>query len=301
MRGIFTTGSAYWARYLAERLNSNGYVASSVGLHPFQLCRIFSDPSRNVLAIGLGGDLTLKKGAIWAILAIWWLLRRRPGSITLYWIGGDVVTAKLGVSRSLRVLWTAMEVKHIAGAPWFADELADVELKVTSVLFPYNTDLAKSMRSEVVKERGRPSVLCYLLPSAWENLNGSRMLRLAALTPNSDWTVMGMLKRDVPANEVIPDNVNFIGWVNNPLDVLAANEILIRLASHDAYSGMVRDAQAMGKIVLYNMPVHGVVDTTGMIDETIAAILIGGVRQSSHGLSLPQFSEQIKLLADAVG
>lgn len=300
MKAIFTTGSSYWANYLARHLNEISHRATSVGLHPFHLCRIFGDFSRHILVVGIGGDLTAKKSIIWTMLAMWWLAHRRRGSITLYWIGGDVVTATLGVSPLLRRLWAVMGVKHIAGAPWFVEELAEAGVDARYVLFPYDTSAATAMRASSGSESERLSVLCYLLPSAWGNLSGRRIMRLATLTPNSDWTAMGMGKGDVPHGEEVPANVKFIGWVDNPLEVLAANDVFIRLVAHDAYSGMVRDAQAMGKLVIYNMPVRGVVDPTGMDDETLASALTGEASTNVSGLTLPDFSEQVKSLSNAI-
>ncbi|WDR07285.1 hypothetical protein PSQ90_07660 [Devosia rhodophyticola] len=304
MRDVFIVGSQYWAGYLAAQLSARGYGADQVAHRPLQMCRIFFQPSRNVLVVGLGGDLTFKKFMIWAVVTLHWVLHRRDGGIILYWIGGDVVAAKHGSSRSLRQLWAFTRARHIAGAPWFVDELRALGVNASPVLFPYNTSIAASMRSSSVRENDQTTVCCYLLPSTWESQYGARLMRLASLLPDTSWTIMGMTQEQVPVNEVVPDNVEFLGWVGNPLEILAANDVYVRLVSHDAYSGMVRDAQAMAKTVLYNMPVQGVVDTTGMDDKAIATFIRNHsceTNQRSEGMSLPPFHDQIQVLAEAVG
>lgn len=261
-------------------------------------------PGRSILVLGLGGDLTPKKFIIWAAITFHWMLHGRVGCITLYWIGGDVVAAKGGISPFLRRLWSIIGVRHIAGAPWFVDELCAADVSVSPVLFPYDTSAASSLGRNAVRTQDRTGVTCYLRPSTWESQYGARMMQLASMLPETRWTVIGMTRDEVPEDQAVPTNVDFLGWVDDPLHILASNDVLIRLASHDAYSGMVRDAQAMGKRVLYNMPIQGAVDIAAMENEAIANMIqidYDVPERSSEGLFLPSFNEQIQLLIKSLG
>lgn len=301
MKSVFTIGSQYWAKYISDLLNTHGITSECTPHRPLPLLGTIFKPGRSILVIGLGGDLTPKKFIIWAAVTLHWLLHGRVGSVTLYWIGGDVVAAKGGISPFLHRLWSIIGVRHIAGAPWFVDELCAANVSASPVLFPYDTSAAASLGREAVRKKDRTGVTCYLRPSTWESQYGARMMQLALMLPETRWTVVGMARDEVPEGQAVPTNVEFLGWVDNPLHILAANDVLIRLASHDAYSGMVRDAQAMGKRVLYNMPVQGAVDISAMDNEAIANLIQADhdlTEQNHRGLPLPHFDDQIRLLVN---
>jgi hypothetical protein len=189
-------------------------------------------------------------------------------------------------------------------------ELKQANVEAEPVTFPYDTTAAR--QSEVKKRGDRLQLLSYLRAASWQNLKGSRILRIASLAADCDWKVVGMDRDEVPAGEVVPSNLEFLGWVSDPLLHLEQCDIFIRLVGHDAYSGMVRDAQAMGKTVIYSMPVDDVICVSGMTDDAIVNILhdIGSGRggllnERADGpeggrLVLSTFGEQIRRLADVV-
>lgn len=202
------------------------------------------------------------------------------------------------------MLLSRVGAKHICGAPWFKEMLEERGIPAEPVLFPYDTSAAESYPQPPLPQK--PYRICtYLSRGSWENSHGSQILELAALTPFAEWTVFGMGSDDLPGGSAAPGNMKFLGWVKDTLAVMAQNHALIRWVGHDAYSGTVRDAQAMGKTVLYSKQVNGIVPIAGKTVGEVASIIeylaSGGALGKADGFSLPPFRMQITALREAVG
>lgn len=85
----------------------------------------------------------------------------------------------------------------------------------------------------------------YLNAGGWDNLGGPVILDLALKTPEVEWTVFGMKADEIPGELALPSNIRFLVWVTDPLAVLAQNHLFVQLVEHYAYSGTVREAQAI--------------------------------------------------------
>jgi hypothetical protein len=273
------------------------------------LLRIFSDRSATLLAVGYGTQLSPKRTLIWMLVVLWWLLHRRRESLVLYWIGTDVTRAREG-SKMLRRILKWVGTKHICGAPWFVDTLRQSGISAQPVLFPYDTGPAQELaQSQPCSDKLRIST--YLTRGGWSNMNGPRILDLAENTPWAKWQVVGMKASDIPDARQPPSNMDFLGWVSDPLSALAASHIFVRIVDHDAYSGMVRDAQAMGRIVLYSKPVKGTIDVFGKSVFEVVEILVGlsvVLGKGGHLVpsecvwaDLPSIRQQIVSLIDVLG
>lgn len=271
------------------------------------MLKIFPNRGAKLLMVGYGTRFSPKRAAIWLIVFTWWLSHRRKPSVFVYWIGTDVACSGIGSgSRLLVWLLARMHARHLCGAPWFVETLSACGINAQPVLFPYDTAAALDL-AENVPDPKPFRILVYLTPGSWENMNGTTLLRLARQTPDLEWSVIGMQCSQIPGGQLSPSNMRFLGWVESPLTVLSASHAFIRIADHDAYSGMVRDAQAMGKIVLYSKPVDGVIDISGKSDIEVADILIrisrgegvvASMEADDH--SLPPFKDQVKNLIKAL-
>lgn len=311
MTKLLLLGSPYWCRYLCTHLAREGVAAHHIRHRPGDLLRLLFHRNATVLAVGFGASLSFKRAVIWFIVLLWWLLNRRKGSIVQYWIGSDVARAQeVGVSKAMSHLLSWIGARHICGAPWFAEQLRRAGINAKPVLFPYDTDQAAAQPS-TAPESPPLRALAYLTPGSWRNMNGNRILELAKLTPDTQWHVVGMNDNDLPGHETPPPNVRFLGWVEDPLAVMASCHVFVRLANHDAYSGMVRDAQTMGKTVLYTKPVEGCINVAGKTTGEIAEILTSIISKLTYSSgrevefrlnsrALPTFKKQLATLVGAL-
>ncbi len=308
MKSLFLLGSPYWCRYLETQFRKEGVEAQYIPHR--SILRVFSNCDANLLLVGYGTRFSLKRVVIWLVIFTWWLARRRRENIFVYWIGTDAACPGTGSGGRLLVwLLNRVHARHLCGAPWFVEALLAHGIRAQPVLFPYDTSSALALaeyRPDPIPFR----VLVYLTRGSWENMNGAKLLELARQTPELEWSVIGMLCSQVPEEQHIPPNMRFLGWVEDPLAVMSLSHVFIRLVDHDAYSGMVRDAQAMGKIVLYSKPLDGVIDISGKPIPEMADILVRiskGERDGQIDASikaaenpLPLFSDQVKNLIRAL-
>lgn len=307
MRKLLITGSPYWSRYLRNLLVKEGVEARHVSHRG--LGRIFSDRSATLLAVGYGTELSPKRILIWVLIIFWWLLHRRRGSVVLYWIGTDVTRAQAG-SKLLRRILEWIGAKHICGAPWFVDALRQAGISAQSILFPYDTGPARKLA------QSRPGadtlrISTYLTHGGWSNMNGFHILNLGENTPWAKWQVVGMKASDIPDSRQPPSNMDFLGWVSDPLSTLAASHVFVRIVDHDAYSGMVRDAQAMGRTVLYSKSVEGTIDVSGKslleVVDILTVLKESLVRNGHHvssekaSINLPPIGQQAIALINVLG
>lgn len=311
MTKLLLLGSPYWCRYLCTHLAREGVDARHIAHRPEDLLRLFFHRKATILAVGFGASLSFKRAIIWLIVLLWWLLHRRKESIVQYWIGSDVARAQEGgVNKAMFDLLSRMGARHICGAPWFVEQLRRAGIDAEPVLFPYDTGEAADHPS-TAPEPPPLRALAYLTPGSWQNMNGNRILELAKLAPDIQWDVVGMNDKDLPGQQTPPLNMRFLGWVDDPLAVMASCHVFVRLANHDAYSGMVRDAQTMGKAVLYTKPVEGCINVAGKTTGEIAEILISTISELTYSSDsdaefrpnlgvLPTFKQQLATLVGAL-
>lgn len=303
MRRVFVLGNRYWSRHITKLLIEQGVPAEYVDRKPQHLWRIFSDLDARLLLVGLGGPPGKERFGIWAFVLSWWALHRRRDSIIVYWIGTDVLGSLTARGQALMDKMIRLTgAKHIAGAPWFSESLARRGLAVETVLFPYDTARAVAYPQPFLA--AEPYRICtYLAPAGWANAHGDETLAVARMTPSVQWTVMGMSADQAPG-ESIPQNMTFLGWVDDPLKVISESHALIRWVDHDAYSGVVREAQAMGKTVLYSLQVKGIVSIAGMEPEQVAdqinRVATGTRIETDQGYEITPYEAQIRQLAEIV-
>lgn len=310
MRRVFFLGSSFWRVYLVERMRSSNSICAQEADWGSResLKKLFKRRGTTAVVVGLGANISLKRIAIWTMLALFWLRGAGSNRLIFYWIGTDVLSLKRNRFSWLYARLTRMlKVQHICGAPWFVEELAENGIESESVLFPYDTEPAAMLSSR--RPVSKPFKICvYLKAGGWDKLHGHRTLGIAAQTLDVQWVVMGMAANDLPATEKLPSNVTFTGWVSDPLAVQAECHAMFRLVEHDAFCGVVRDALAMGKVVLYSLPVSGVINIGAMADSEIAAVIndLASDRRPScendkiEAIALPPYIEQISRLQRAL-
>lgn len=307
-RKVYLTGMGFWANYLADKLRVHeNFDAKAVKfINPSEAIELIADKGAALLVIGLGARLSIKRIYLWSIIALFALRDRKRNRVIFYWVGGDNLTLRQGSSMYVS-FWRWIGVDHICGAPWFVEDLRAKGIPATAVLFPYDTEPAE--RQPCTPKGNDPFKVCsYLSPMGWEELCGDATLRIAEMTPRVQWDIMGMNAVDVPTNVSVSENVRFLGWVSNPLEVQNACNAFFRMVEYDGLSGAVRDAIAMRKIVFYSIPVSGAINIAGMSEVDIASRIDElGLSPNSHrelsgdqqpGISLPSFASQIRKLAD---
>jgi hypothetical protein len=290
---IAVTGSEKWAEYLARTLGARDIDARFV--HRKSLSELFEMLQWRpdvILIPGMAGSLTIRRLALWFVLGIGRLLT--GSKVIVYWIGSDVST--LSPNGAWRAIFRLIGAKHICGAPWFVQELHAKGIEAVSTIFPYDTSRASEHAHRTLAPKPY-RVLLYLSVGGWENVHGDEMLELAKSLPEIGFSVIGISHNEIPGQKVPPANVSLLGWVGDPCEILADHHAFLRWIDHDAYSGMVRDGLAMGKTVLYSLPVNSVVyaETFEQFRSALAQLSQGqAVEVLTNGYDLPPYDQQVE-------
>ncbi len=239
---VLYLGSPYWCQYLAGLFNDCQFLHAYTWKNAY---RWIISRNKSVCLVGLGAPDTYKRflyhGMVFLLEEVG-IIRKR----VIYWIGSDV-TRLTGNSRFVA------GCLNVAGSSWLANEVCELGYDCQEKLFPVK--LPENDEFSFPKTR-RLQVLCYI-PEAHHELHGSSEIRiLAEHFADVDFTVVGGAGRWWPNS---PENIRFLGWVDDLADFLAGAHVVLRRTSHDSLSAFVREALVAGRHVIFTYDTPGAI------------------------------------------
>lgn len=179
--------------------------------------------------------------------ALNWALRWNK-KLILYWQGTDVIIAlkdqKNGTIDRRYIDCAA----HIVVAPWFVEELKEINVASEYVPFSYVDSIGNDQAYEEFR------VLTYLAKGVEEFYGWEYIRSLALARPDLKITVVGSECEGLD----VPENIDLLGWVNSEkmLELFRSHAVMVRLTEHDGKSFSVAQALASGCEVIwtYNYP-----------------------------------------------
>lgn len=186
--------------------------------------------------------------------------------VVLHWLGTDVTDALRYFQAHPNHTSLLRRMTHWTFSPWLAEELSVLGVKAHFMPFP-QAKAARGLQSAPPPLPERFSVVTYIRDERPLFYGWQKVLALAHVFPDIPVQVLGT--RGQFATET-PPNVEFCGWIDDPLPVLETNTVLVRMTEHDGLSGLVVEALALGRHVVwtYHLPgVHQVRDEAQLIAE----------------------------------
>lgn len=189
--------------------------------------------------------------------------------VVLHWLGTDVTDALRYFQAHPHQVALLRRMTHWTFSPWLKDELSTLGLEACFMPFPQVKAL-RALQNPPPPLPERFGLVTYIRDERPEFYGWEKILTLARSFPEIPIRVLGTrgeFAADVPAN------VEFCGWIEDPLPVLEAATVLVRVPEHDGLSGLVVEALALGRHVVwtYHLPgVHQVHDEAELIAEVQA-------------------------------
>lgn len=239
---VLFLGSPFWCRYLTELLNEHQLLRAYTWKNTLGW---ITSRNKSVCLVGLGAPDTYKR-FLYHLLAY---LMQKAGVIrkrVLYWIGSDV----MGLKARSRFVAGCL---NIAGSSWLAEEVRGNGFCCEERLFPVELAVSDALP---LPESKRLQVLCYV-PDAHHDLHGSPEVRaLVEHFSGVQFTVIGGDGKWWPDS---PDNIRFMGWVDDPIGYITGAHIVLRRTAHDSLSAFVREGLVAGRHVIFTYDVPGVI------------------------------------------
>ena len=239
---VLFLGSAFWCRYLARLLNEHHCLRAFTAKDTL---RWIKAKNKRICLVGLGAPDSFKR-FLYHLAAY---LMQRVGIAkkrVVYWIGSDV----LKLTPDARFIAGCV---NIAGSSWLAEEVRAKGYRCEECLFPVELPVSDVLP---FPDRSRLQVFCYV-PDAHHDLHGSSEVRAAVETfSNIDFVVIGGSGTWWPGH---PDNIHFLGWVDDTSTHLAETHVVLRRTSHDSLSAFVREGLIAGRHVIFTYDYPGVI------------------------------------------
>ncbi len=247
---VAIVGQRFWCAHLEAVIqrHGNGMIEPTV-VEQLSLASLESLRTADLLLrVGFRPGAPTIRGR--AFDAFWFLTRMLNPSarVLFYWIGTDVLNAVSDhdMGRHTAAFRQASAAEHLAGAPWFVEELRACGLVAKSLPFPSGSGV-----NGPVPEMPRDfSVLTYIPDNRFEFYGGPECLAAARALPSVQFKVVGGSGSWVKGG--LPENVVFHGWVNGMEAMYANASVVVRLVKHDGIGGTIRESLAMGRHAIYS-------------------------------------------------
>jgi hypothetical protein len=134
---------------------------------------------------------------------------------------------------------------HFYDAPWFKQELLPLNILAEQVHFKYAMpNLTNRTKYKSIK------VLTYIGQNRADFYGLSTIIAAATVLPEIEFNIMGMSSTP----QVLPPNVNVLGWVSQERVALLLTEcaIFARVIEHDGFSVSVMEALSFGAEVIWS-------------------------------------------------
>ena len=170
--------------------------------------------------------------------------------VVWHWIGSDVLRyikqlQVLNWRERIMVFLARTSKIHLSDSPELAEELQTLGIQAKMIrLLPEKIDVEMVPLPETV------TVLSYWSDGHKLFYGGDIVLQLAQDFPEIEFIILGATQDDTPE----PNNVKFLGRLEDIEPVYARSSVLIRLPAHDSLSAMVLEMLARGRYIIYNKP-----------------------------------------------
>ncbi len=248
---VLVTGEPYFVRPLQRQLPTRS-------LHAVYLPDL-KRASRWYRALRLGWELC--RADVWyqvqGCAGRGWsceLALRLGVPVILHWLGTDVTDAVRYFRAHPDHVALLHRMTHWVVSPWLQDELAALGVQAQFVPFPQEK-VARYLQQLPPPLPDRFSIITYIRDQRPAFYGWEKVLSLARHWPDIPVRVLGTegcFAVDVPAN------VRFLGWQEDPYLFLCDSTVLVRMTEHDGYSGMVLEALALGRHVVWTYALPGV-------------------------------------------
>lgn len=179
--------------------------------------------------------------------------RLRPSRCDVYyWIGTDVMrTLEAAEAGTLpeRSRTRITEAVNLAVAPHLVVELASAGISAESVPFPAG---ALDIPRDVPPLPARMTVISYVPDTRQEFYGLPALLEAAETLPEILFRFFRGAGEGVPD---LPDNVEFLGYVDDMHEVYAESSVVVRLVEHDGDSSVIAEGLLYARPVVYSFEV----------------------------------------------
>jgi hypothetical protein len=240
-------GQPFWVQRLSKLLTA--HAADLLAARAFAGARDVAARTDLAVRVGYRPGASSRRGI--AFDAVWHAMITLSGisQRAYYWVGTDVLNAHEEYTLGTHTRWFAREATgatHWAGAPWLAEELNELGVPATSVLFPAWLPICPTVTSLPV----RFSVLTYIPDARPEFYGAPEIFAAARAMPEARFTIFGGSGDWAKGSQ--PPNVTFVGWLEDVTQAYLDSSVVVRLVPHDAVGGSVREALSLGRHVLYS-------------------------------------------------
>ncbi len=175
-------------------------------------------------------------------------------AVVLHWLGTDVTDALRYFRAHPQHLPLLHKVAHWTFSPWLADELSSLGLSAQFMPFPQ--EKVRGFLAQLPPALPETfAIATYIRDERPDFYGWPKVLALAQRYPDVPIHVLGTTGAFA---STVPSNVRFWGWLEDPGPVLRESTVLVRMPEHDGYSGMVQEALALGRYVIWTYAVPGV-------------------------------------------
>jgi hypothetical protein len=134
---------------------------------------------------------------------------------------------------------------HLAGSTPLAEELASIGIEASVAAFPWRT---VTPPAELPAMPETFTALTYVPDARFEYYGGPVIVEVARMMPEVRFRVMG--GTGVPV-QAAPENIEWLGWVDDPTSLYAESTCVIRLTEHDSIGGTAVEGLLFGRPVVY--------------------------------------------------
>ena len=194
-----------------------------------------------------------------------------------YWLGTDVLLSLQDVQiRQRTKRLQALTDANVTVAPHLVEELATIGIEAECMYSPQDSLAPAS----IPPFPAAFAVLYYSLPDRREFYMLPELLQVAQRLPEVRFDVVG----DSGDGVEVPQNVRFLGFVDDMDTAYADTSLLLRLVPHDGWPRMVLEAFARARPVIYNRRFPHCVHANG-VDGVVSTIrsLLADLRPNDEG------------------
>jgi len=248
--GILFYGDRTWSAHLADGLNDRfpekvrchsllaySQQASAASLSAALLSH------RVICRVGHAPDMSRKKDVLWDLIA-----NRLPGKRSfLYWIGTDVLSLTRRAhdsSLSDSDLSAIKRCRNLAGSQPLSAELAELGINSTTVPFP---PPGIEVPSNAPPLPSTLRAMTYIPESRFDFYGGPQILEAARRVRHFEFVVMGSSGKGI---ENVPENVRFLGRVDDVPALLRETTVVVRTTEHDSVGATIMEALLYGRHVI---------------------------------------------------
>ena len=189
------------------------------------------------------------------------LLARLGKRLVLHWVGSDVLHARRAHARGALSPRLVRSARHLADAPWLAEELRELGIRAEVRSLPVEMTLGAPLP---LPERF--AVLLYLPTQPSAGYDVSAAFDVVQACPDVPFLLVGGYRPPEPM-----PNVRALGYVDDMPSVYERTAVYLRLMRHDGLAHSVIEALSFGRYVLWSYPHPGVRQVRG-VEEAVSAI-----------------------------